>query len=279
MKTIIITGSNSGIGKEAALDLAKSGHCILMLCRDSQKSMEAHQDIKSHSGNENVFLIPVDLSDPISIRSAVEKIKRDHQVIDVLVNNAGVYKVKRMETDNGIEMTFAVNFLAPFMLSQMLLENLQASGSGRIINVVSALYKNGSIDFDNLMLEKGYKAGDAYANSKLAAVIYTVELAKRVSNTGICVNAMHPGVLATDAFRDYPKILTRILNLFLEKSQKGGERIAYLAVSDEVKELSGKYFNKTEEQEIEISNLASDTTEKLWLLAEELTGLTDNRSS
>ena len=279
MKTIIITGSNSGIGKEAALNLAKSGHCILMLCRDSQKSMEAYQDIKSHSGNENVFLIPVDLSDPISIRSAVEKIKRDHQVIDVLVNNAGVYKVKRMETDNGIEMTFAVNFLAPFTLSQMLLENLQASGSGRIINVVSALYKNGSIDFDNLMLEKGYKAGDAYANSKLAAVIYTVELAKRVSNTGICVNAMHPGVLATDAFRDYPKILTRILNLFLEKPQKGGERIAYLAVSDEVKELSGKYFNKTEEQEIEISNLASDETEKLWQLAEELTGLTDNRSS
>jgi NAD(P)-dependent dehydrogenase (short-subunit alcohol dehydrogenase family) len=279
MKTIIITGSNSGIGKEAALDLAKSGHCILMLCRDSQKSIEAHQNIKSDSGNENVFLIPVDLSDPISIRSAVGKIKRDYQGIDVLVNNAGVYKVKRQETDNRIEMTFAVNFLAPFMLSQMLLENLQASGSGRIINVVSALYKNGSIDFDNLMLEKSYKAGDAYANSKLAAVIYTLELAKRVTKTGICVNAMHPGVLATDAFRDYPNILTQILNLFLEKPHKGGERIAYLAVSDEVKELSGRYFNKTEEQEIEISNLASDTTEKLWRLAEELTGLTDNCSS
>ena len=273
MKTIIITGSNSGIGKEAALNLAKSNHCILMLCRDSEKSVKAHQEIVSRSGNENISLITVDLSDPISIRSAVEKIKNEYQVIDVLVNNAGVYKVKRQETHNGLEMTFAVNFLATFMLSQMLMENLQASGNGRIINVVSELYKNGSIDFDNLMLENGYKAGDAYANSKLASVLYTVELAERESCNGISVNALHPGVLATDSFRDYPRLLTKILNLVLEKPQKGGERIAYLAVSEEVKDVSGKYFYKTEEREIEIPNLASDTTEKLWRLSEELTGL------
>jgi NAD(P)-dependent dehydrogenase (short-subunit alcohol dehydrogenase family) len=273
MKTIVVTGSNSGIGKEAANTLAESGHRILMLSRDSQKSIDAHQEIVFRSGNENVFLIPVDLSDPNSIRSAVENIKKEYQVIDVLVNNAGVYKVKRQETHNGVEMTFAVNFLATFMLSQMLFENLHASGNGRIINVVSELYKNGSIDFDNLMLEKGYKAGDAYANSKLATVLYTVELAKRVKNKGIRVIAMHPGVLATDSFRDYPTLLTKILNLFLERPQKGGERIAYLAVSDEVKDISGKYFYKTEEREFEISDSASDTTEKLWQLAEELTGL------
>jgi NAD(P)-dependent dehydrogenase (short-subunit alcohol dehydrogenase family) len=273
MKTIVVTGSNSGIGKEAANTLAESGHRILMLSRDSQKSIDAHQEIVSRSGNEHVFLIPVDLSDAPSINSAVEKIKNDYPIIDVLVNNAGVYKVKRQETDRGIEMTFAVNFLATFMLSQMLSENLQASGNGRIINVVSELYKNGSIDFDNLMLEKGYKAGDAYANSKLATVLYTVELAKRVKNKGIRVNAMHPGVLATDSFRDYPTLLTKILNLFLERPQKGGERIAYLAVSDEVKDISGKYFYKTEKREFEISDSASNTTEKLWQLAEELTGL------
>lgn len=273
MKTIIVTGSNSGIGKEAALTLAESGHRILMLCRDSEKSRTVYQEIVSRSGNENVFLIPVDLSDPLSIASAVENINKDYPVIDVLVNNAGVYKVKRQETENGVEMTFAVNFLATFMLSQMLLEKLQASGNGRIINVVSELYKNGSIDFENLMLEKGYKVGDAYANSKLAVVLYTVELAERVKNTGILVNAMHPGVLATDSFRDYPNFLTKILNLFLEKPQKGGERIAYLALSDEVIDVSGKYFYKTEEREIEIPNLASDTTEKLLQLAEELTGL------
>jgi NAD(P)-dependent dehydrogenase (short-subunit alcohol dehydrogenase family) len=273
MKTIIVTGSNSGIGKEAAHILAKSGHRLLMLCRDSEKSRQAHQEIVSQSGNENVFLIPVDLADPGSMRTAVAQIKPEYPVIDVLVNNAGTYKVKRQETPGGVEMTLAVNFLAPFMLSQMLLENLQASGNGRIINVVSELYKSGSLDFDNLMLEKGYKASDAYANAKLATVLYTAELANRVENTGLCVNAIHPGVLATDAFRDYPALLTKALNLFLEKPYKGGERIAYLAVSDEVQAVSGKYFYKTEARPIDIPNLANGTTEKLWRLAEELTGL------
>jgi len=211
MKTIIITGSNSGIGKEAARNLASSGHRILMLCRDGEKSEQIHKEIVSQSGNENVFLISVDLSDPLSIRSAVEKIKNEYQVIDVLVNNAGLYKVKRDETEKGIEMSFAVNFLAPFMLSQMLLDNLEASGNGRIVNVVSELYKSGKIDLDNLMLKTGYKVGDAYANSKLATVLYTVELAKRTSKTGVTVNALHPGVLATSAFRDYPNLVVKLM--------------------------------------------------------------------
>lgn len=273
MKTIIVTGSNSGIGKEAALNLAKSGHRVLMLCRESEKSMQAKKEIIAQTGNENVFLIPVDLSDPQSIQAAVETIKTKYPKINVLVNNAGLYKVKRAETKNRVEMTLAVNFLAPLMLSQLLLENLEASGNGRIVNVVSELYKSGSIDFDNLMLKTGYKAGNAYANSKLATVLYTVELAKRTRAKGITVNALHPGVLATNAFRDYPKFVVKLLNLFLEKPQKGGERIAYLATSDDVKEITGKYFYKTEEREIDISAQTSDTTEKLWRVAQELTGL------
>jgi len=273
MKTIIVTGSNSGIGKEAALNLAKSGHRILMLCRDSEKSEQVFKKILTQSGNENVFLIPVDLSDPLSIRVAVEKVKSQYQKIDVLVNNAGVYKVKRQETASGVEMTFAVNFLAPFMLSQMLLENLEASGNARIINVVSELYKSGSIDFDNLMLKTGYKAGGAYANSKLASVLYTVELAKGTRDKGITVNALHPGVLATNSFRDYPNFIMKIVNLFLENPKKGGERITYLAISDEVKEISGRYFYKTEEREIVISAQESGKIEKLVQIAKELTGL------
>ena len=273
MKTIIVTGSNSGIGKEAALNLARSGHCILMLCRDSEKSAQVQTEVITQSENDNVFLIPVDLSDQYSIRNAAEQIKSQYQEIDVLVNNAGVYKVKREETASGIEMAFAVNYLAPFMLSQMLLENLEASGNGRIINVVSEQYKSGSIDFENLMLKTSYKAGQAYANSKLASVLYTVELAKRTSPKGITVNALHPGVLATNSFRDYPNFIMIFVNLFLENPQKGGERIAYLATSDEVKGISGRYFYKTEEREIDISAQERDKTEKLWQIAEELTGL------
>lgn len=273
MKTIIVTGSNTGIGKEAALELAKSGHRILMLCRDSQKSQQAQQEIKAQSGNHNVDLIPVDLSEPASIRAAAEQVKSQYPQIDVLVNNAGRYKVKRAENSNGVELTFAVNFLAPFLLSKLLLENLAASGEARIINVSSEVYKNGSIDFDNLMMQTDYKVGDAYANSKLAVVLFTAELANRVKDKGITVNAMHPGVLATDAFRDYPGFIMNIFKLFLEKPKKGGERIAYLAASHTVKDITGKYFYKTEEQEIDLSTQSSGTTEKLWQIAEKLTKL------
>jgi retinol dehydrogenase-14 len=273
MKTIIVTGSNSGIGKEAALNLANSGHCVLMLCRDSEKSKQAQKEIITQSGNENVVLLAVDLSDARSIRTVVEKINSQYPVIDVLVNNAGLYKVKREETVNGVEMMLAVNFLAPFMLSEMLLSNLQASGNGRIINVSSELYKNGSINFDDLMLKTRYKVGDAYANSKLAAVLYTIELAKRTRDQGIIVNALHPGVLATNAFRDYPDFIMKIVSLFLEKPQKGGERIARLAISDEVQNVTGRYFYKTEEREFVVSDQERDKTEKLLQLADKFTGL------
>ncbi|KAA3642374.1 MAG: SDR family NAD(P)-dependent oxidoreductase [Chloroflexi bacterium] len=273
MKTIIVTGANSGIGKEAALNLASSGHRILMLCRDSEKSVQAQKDIVLQSGNQNVFLIPVDLANPASIRTAVDQIKDQYPVIDVLVNNAGIYKVKREETANGVEMSLAVNYLAPFMLSQMLLENLAASSEGRIINVVSELYKNGIIDFENLMMETGYKVGTAYANAKLASVLYTAELARRVSGEGIMVNAMHPGVLATSAFRDYSTLVMNLFNLFLENPKKGGERIAHLATSDELKGVTGKYFYKLEQRELEIPVQETEKSERLWGLAEQLTGL------
>jgi NAD(P)-dependent dehydrogenase (short-subunit alcohol dehydrogenase family) len=195
------------------------------------------------------------------------------------VNNAGLYKVKRTETKSGVEMSFAVNFLAPFMLSQMLLENLKASGKGRIVNVVSELYKSGEINMDDLMSKKGYKAGNAYANSKLETVLYTAELAKRLKGKGVTVNALHPGVLATSAFRDYPYLLTKLMNLFLEKPQKGGERIAYLANSEAVEGVTGKYFYKTEEREIDTSIYDSVTMEKLWQIAAELTGLDQSQLS
>jgi len=273
MQIIIVTGSNSGIGKTAALTLAKAGHRILMLCRDSEKSKQAQKEIITQSGNENVVLLPVDLADPASIRTVVEKINSQYPVIDVLVNNAGLYNVKREETANGVEMTLAVNFLAPFMLSEMLLPNLQAGGAGRIINVSSELYKNGSIDLDDLMLKNRYKAGDAYANSKLATALYTIDLTRRISDKGVTVNVLHPGVLATNVFRDYPDFIMKIVGLFLEKPQKGGERIAYLAVSDEVQHVTGGYFYKTESRELVVPAEAGDKTEALLQLAEKFTGL------
>lgn len=270
MKTIIISGANSGIGKEAALQLAQAGHQIIMLSRDSEKSRMAQQEIISMTGNQNVVLIPVDLAEANSIRQAVAVIQEKYPKIDVLVNNAGLYKVKRAENATGIEMSFAVNYLAIFMLSQLLLENLAASGNGRIINVVSELYKSGKINFDDLMLEKNYKVGDAYANAKYASVLFSAEFAQKVKEKGVTVNTVHPGVLATEVFRDYPKLLAKFMNLFLEKPEKGGERIAYLATNDAVANTTGKYFYKLDERGIDISPKEKETTERLWKLSEEM---------
>ena len=135
------------------------------------------------------------------------------------------------------------------------------------------MYKGGSIDLADLMMEKGYKAGDAYTNSKLANILNTIELAKRTRGKGVTVNAMHPGVLATNVFRDYPTWIMKTVNLFLEKPEKGGERIAYLAISDEVKEITGSYFYKTEKREFKISDQELSKSEKLRQIAEDLTEL------
>ena len=271
MKNIIITGSNSGIGKEAALILAKEGHCILMLSRDSEKSKQAHQEILAESGNENVFLIPVDLSDQDSIRNAVAEIKSRFDQIDVLVNNAGVVNMKRIETDDGIEENFAVNFLAPYILSELLLEKIAASEEGRIINLISDLFKRGTIDLDNLMLRDGYRSTYAFANSKLALLLYTINLAHRTEDQDITVNALHPGTVATSLFRDFPGIILKFMNLFAEKPQKGGQRIAYLATSDEMSGISGKYFFKDGQKELDLNPQEKDKSGALFAIAEELT--------
>ncbi|MCG2815466.1 MAG: SDR family NAD(P)-dependent oxidoreductase [Candidatus Aminicenantes bacterium] len=273
MKTIIITGSNSGIGKEAAVILAKQSHTVVMLSRPGEKSVQAREEIISRSRSQNVFLIPADLSEPDSIREAVDFIKKSHPVVDVLVNNAGIYHVKREETSKGIEVSFAVNFLAPFMLTRLLLENVEASGNGRIINVVSELYRKGSIDADDPLREKRYKGQMAYANAKRACVMDTFALADKTRGKGVTVNALHPGLLATSVFRDYPAFLVKFLNLFLEHPKKGGERIVHLALSDDVKDLTGTYVYREEPRKIEWTEEESFRFEKLQRFAEELTGV------
>ncbi|MFH1946250.1 MAG: SDR family NAD(P)-dependent oxidoreductase [Acidobacteriota bacterium] len=272
-KAIVITGSNSGIGKEAAMILARQDHTVVMLCKAGDKSAQVKESIVSQTGNDRVFLVPVDLSEPDSIREAVDSVKKSHPVVDVLVNNAGIFHIKREENSIGIEGSFAVNFLAPYMLSRLLLENVAASGNGRIINVVSELYRKGSIDTDDPMMKKRYKGQMAYANAKRACVMDTFALAEKTRGKGVTVNALHPGLLATSVFRDYPAFLVKFLNLFLEHPKKGGERIVHLALSDDVKDLTGTYVYREEPRKIEWTEEESLRFEKLQRFAEELTGV------
>lgn len=272
MKTIIVTGANSGIGKHAARILAADNHRVLMLSRESEKSRRALTEIRAATGNDDVHLFPVDLAEQSSIRAVVDRLCATYSAIDVLVNNAGVYATKRSVTADSIEENFAVNYLAPFMLSELLLDRLRAAGQARIVNVISARYKGGSLDLENLMLEQGYSADRAYANAKLACALYTIDLVQRVRADGITVNALHPGVLATDIFRALPTPIEKVLKLFLEKPEVGGERIARLAVADDVADLSGAYIHKDEVRDWKIP---AETRQKMERLRQKSHALTN----
>jgi retinol dehydrogenase-14 len=272
-KTIVITGSNSGIGKEAAVLLAQNRHTVVMMSREGEKSKQALQDIRERSGRSDVSYVPVDLAAPRSIREAAKAVLERHPVVDALVNNAGIYHIKRKETPEGIEESFAVNFLAPFMLSRLLLKSVESGRVGRIVNVVSELYKKGRIDIDDPMMRKLYSGRKAYANAKLACVLDTRVLALRLKNRGVTVNALHPGLAGSEMFREYPHVVVRILNLFLEDVKKGGGWITHLAESKEMENISGRYIYKTETREIEVSDRDAAASAELFSLAEKLTGV------
>jgi retinol dehydrogenase-14 len=273
MKTIIITGASSGIGKSAAMRLASGSARLLLLGRDSEKSRRAAAEIIATSGNSEVFLYPVDLAQKDAVTECAAELAQRYPSIDALVNNAGVYKVKRRETTDGIEETFAVNFIAPYILTQILLPNLIQSGSGRIINVISELYRSASIPLDDIMMNTKYSAGAAYGRSKLALGLYTIELSRLIAPMPLKVMALHPGVLATSAFREYPNLLIKILNLFLEKPAAGGERIARLAASENLSFSSGSYIYKDEPKPWEIPVAEREKAGQLMKIAEGLTGL------
>lgn len=263
-KICLITGCNTGIGKETAIELAKNGFKVLMVVRESEKSKNAFEEIKSKSGNNNVELFFADLSLQSSIRNVVNEIKKNHKVIDVLINNAGVIKRKEETTTDGIELTLAVNYFGTFLLSNLLLPLIEKSKSGRIINVSSELYKKGKIDVNNLTSSKKFNGNKVYSNSKLLVAFFTKELSKRLNDKNITVNCVHPGVVGSDVFREYPKIVNKILNIFTSSTKDGARPSIYLATSDEVENITGKYFYKIKVKPF-IKLLSDDTlSKKIW---------------
>ena len=208
-KVCIITGSNSGIGKVTATELAKTGYEVVMLVRSGEKSDRAHEEIKQVSGSEAVNRIDVDLASLQSIRKASETIKGQYESIDILINNAGVFKRVEDRSVDGFEMTIAVNYIAPFYLTDQLLPLLERSERARIINLTSELYKNGQVLLQNGFSPERFDGNKAYANSKLLLMYYSKALADKLSRTNITVNTVHPGVVGTDVLREYPGWRTR----------------------------------------------------------------------
>ncbi|MFL5667125.1 MAG: SDR family oxidoreductase [Ktedonobacteraceae bacterium] len=249
-KICLVTGANSGIGKETALSLAQMGATVIMVCRDRARSEAAQNEIKAQSSNDAVDLLLADLSSQQSIRQLAEDFKQRYSQLHVLINNAGVAMLKRHETADGLEMTFAVNQLAPFLLTNLLLDTLKASAPARIVNVSSESHEAGYIKMDDLQSKKSYRFMRAYGQSKLALVLFTYELARRLAGTGITANCLHPGFVATNiGQRSVGPVTRKLVNLIFSglgiSPVEGAKTTIYLASSPDVEGVTGKYFVKS----------------------------------
>ena len=276
-KICIVTGSNSGIGKTTALALAEMGATVVMIVRNPEKGEVARREIIERSGNESVEMLVADLSSMEEVRRVAKEFRNKYPKLDVLVNNAGGLLNKYHTTADGNELTFAINHLAPFLLTHELLEPLKAGAPSRVVNVSSGAQAMGKIDFDNLQSEKGYSFFRAYGNAKLMLVMTTYELARRLEGTGISVNVLHPGFVRTnfgkgDAGRGR-RLMFKLAAPFARSAKKGAQTPVYLASSPEVEGVSGKYFSNRKPRKSSKASYDVEIQQKLWERNEEILGL------
>jgi NAD(P)-dependent dehydrogenase (short-subunit alcohol dehydrogenase family) len=263
-KTILVTGATDGIGKQTAWVLARTGASVLIHGRDQQKTIQVLDELTRDTCNGNLALYIADYSSLSGVRRMADEIKREQKQLHVLINNAGSFFKERQLNADGLEMTFVVNHLAPFLLTRLLLELLQASAPARVVTVASNAHRNlKEIDWDNLQGEKSYNPFDAYALSKLASICVMQELAARMEGMGVTINTLHPGVIDT-------KLMRMSYNVKGAGVQEGAETSVFLATAPEVEGVTGKYFSHKVEKPV--SDLAQDpqVRRRFWELSERL---------
>lgn len=273
-KVCIITGANSGIGKAVALGLAKLGATIVMICRNKQRGEDAQREIINASGNQNVDLLLCDLSSQEQIHELAAEFKKKYKCLHVLINNAGIVLYKRTISVDGIEMNFAVNYLAPFLLTNLLIELLKKNAPSRIINVSSSIHTWVSLNIDDIQSQnKKYLVYKNYSNSKLALLLFTYELSNFLDGTGVTVNAVHPGFIRTGLGRDLPFFVKAIMKIFFKSPEKGAKTIIYLASSQDVAEITGKYYVKGHPKKSSEESYNKEKATQLWNLSLQMTNL------
>ncbi len=277
-KTVLITGADGGIGSETTKGIARKGATIVMACLDLNDAKPVYEDIKRESGNENIEMMHIDLASINSIRAFATQFSQKYQQLNVLINNAGVFCWNREETEEGFEKTMGVNYLGHFLLTNLLLPVLTQTPGARIFNVSSNAYFRGKIDLNDLHLKKKYKGVNAYNSSKLAVVLFTQEMAERLKETDVTVNALHPGHAATNIWNMWPgkwyqALLFKILKMLMKPTVEAAQNSIYLASSDEVKGITGKYFDNKKTKDVSPNAKDVQLQKGLWELSEKLTGL------
>lgn len=276
-KTVVITGATSGIGTETARALADMGARVVIINRNPQKAEAVAEDLR-RTATGSIELVRGDMSSFASIRAAASEVLDRYPKIDVFISNAGVFRARRHETTDGLEEVFAVNHLAPFLLTNLLLERLRASAPSRIVIVASEAHRGGVLDFEDLLLKRrfNFNAWKAYSRSKLSNIMFTYALARRLEGSGVTANCLHPGFVAT-RLGSGNKIPIRPVYLLLKpftiSPKKGAETSVYLASSPEVEGVSGKYFDNKRESRSSRVSLEEEPQELLWKMSAELTGI------
>ena len=267
-KTVLITGATNGIGKVAALEIARMGATVCIVARDQRKGQAVLEEIKQKTGNQHLELFVADLSSMAEVRKLASEFKAKYTKLDVLVNNAGGFFDTRKTTVDGLEYTLAFNHLAYFLLTDLLLDVLKASVSSRIVNVASEAQAMGKLNFDDLQLEKRYGNFTAYSQSKLANVMFTYELARRLEGSGVTANVLHPGTVNTGFGSGTKNPLINlafgIIRRFSLTPEQGADTIIYLATSPEVEGVNGKYFEKRKARSSSQVSYDQNAQKRLW---------------
>jgi NAD(P)-dependent dehydrogenase (short-subunit alcohol dehydrogenase family) len=274
-KTVLVTGGTGGIGLATAAGLAGLGARVGIVGRDTARAQAAAERIRSTGGDVDVFT--ADVSAQREVRRLAEQVSAAYPRLDVLVNNVGGYWATRHTTEDGLERTFAVNHLAPFLLTHLLLDRLRSAAPARVVTVSSGAQAMGRIDFDDLQGERSYSGQRAYNQSKLANVLFTYELARRLEGSGVTANALHPGVVRTafgqEDSRGWMRLMLPVLRPFMKSPERGAETSIHLASSPDVEGVSGRYFVGGRPKRSSRASYDTTTAARLWQTSAELVGL------
>jgi NAD(P)-dependent dehydrogenase (short-subunit alcohol dehydrogenase family) len=275
-KICMVTGATDGIGVPTAHALADMGAHVVVIGRSREKSEKVVEKIKQETGNQAVEYMLADFSDLAQVRNLAQEFKSRHSKLHVLVNNAGVLMITRRYSVDGYEMMFAVNHLAHFLLTMLLLDTIKSSAPARIVNVSSGSHRRGELDFDDLHGRKRFHPGNFYGNSKLANVLFTYELARRLEGTGVTANVLHPGFIRTNMAANngwFVRLVLPLVHMSSLTPEQGAKTNIYLASSPEVEGVTGKYFINCKEVRSSRASHDPESARRLWEESLKLTGL------